>query len=1266
MVSASPAIAASGSSSANYKAVHSRFSKLAAASHAAQKTYKAGEYIVRLKAEPASTYTGGIRGFLATKPSAGKQLNSHTDAVKKYAAHLKSAQQTVLSRHGVKALYSYALSFNGFSANLTAKQAVALSKDPSVSTLTRSAKLKVQADPEVAPSDLSSIHFLHIDAATGLWSKIGGPTGAGKGIVLGDIDTGIAPENPSFAGATLATVPTGTAATDTPTILGNTVQYKKADGGTFTSPMIGTEPGWANSDLSTKIIAAHFYVDGFGTANLGSTASRGEYVSPRDGAGHGSHTASTAAGDYGVDASVLGQDFGGISGVAPAAKIAIYKVCWDGTAADESLDGCTTPDILAAVEQAVTDGVDVLNYSIGGGGAVTTFSPTDEAFFNAASAGIFVSAAAGNAGPDASTLDNAAPWETTVAASTIPSYEATIKLGNNKEYAGASIGVSASVATALAGKPLVDAKDIPATGVDPAVAENCGTDTLDPVGANGKIVICEREGVIARLDKSATVKAAGGIGMILINSAPNDVDTDAHTIPTIHVDFADRAAIEGYADGTIGATASFLVGNVTPIKTPAPQVAGFSSRGPVLAAGSDILKPDVAAPGVGILAAVSNKVGEDPSWDFYSGTSMATPHVAGLALDYLTAHPHATVAEIKSALMTTASNTLTATGKGVTDAFAQGDGQVNPTGLLTPGLLYLSTVSDWKNYLYSVNEVTHSDPGFEGAVAHDPSNLNLASIAIGDFLGTQTVTRTVTAQQAGTYTATASVPGITSVVSPSKLVFTAVGQTKSFTVKFTRGTAGLDAWKTGFLTWTKSGSTLRVRSDIAIHPTSVQTPANVNGVGRTNSVKVPVAAGANLSVEADGLLAKGELLTGSGIPGSGPDYTGTAVSPGHLTHNYTVQGAGSDFSSPGSEYLRFNVKPLLAADNATSDLDLYVAYFADATDVPATPTLANLADNFVAVSATTSADETADVFPTEQQYEDGGVYVTYVDFFDTPSAGIRFVQTFANLTDVSDDGDFQATPYVSALKTGVHSTYTASWDGLDGNSKYIGIMFLSNANYPYTGYNASFFNITTLATIVKAKPTITGTAKVGNVLTEHNGLYDSPNAQLSFQYNWKWAGSSAILPNGTGKTYTVTPADIGHQLTVVEIARLGSGGAVGNLSLPTATVKATSGIGVTLADSTISTTQHASLALRLHVSQFGDDSSAAGTSPAILAVSLNGKVVGHAQTGTLVMQTNGTLLGNATRVLGLLPKGTYQIVISYPGTSKIAPISTGPVTLKVS
>nr|WP_241982015.1 S8 family serine peptidase [Cryobacterium sp. TMT3-29-2] len=513
--------------------------------------------------------------------------------------------------------------------------------------------------------------------------------------------------------------------------------------------------------------------------------SGGEYLSPRDGDGHGSHTGGTAAGNHAVAASVGGIDFGTIAGVAPAAKIAAYKVCWSGPdPVSQDDDGCATSDLLSAIDQATADGVDVINFSIGGGAAQTTVSATDVAFLGAASAGIFVAASAGNSGPEASTLDNASPWITTVAASTIPSYEATATLGSGPAYAGGSITVpAAGVTGALVRGDLVAAR----RGTDPLL---CGPDSLDPAKVAGAIVFCQR-GVYDRVAKSAEVKRA---------------------------------------------TVTLTPGNALGTTPPAPQVAGFSSRGPVLADGSDIIKPDVSAPGVAILAGGANAAGAPGTYQFLSGTSMSSPHVAGLAALYLGEKPADTPAEVKSAFMTTAYDTVTASGIAVTDPFVQGAGPVDPTTFFTPGLVYLNGESDWRSYIKGAGYTWEGDGGVASV---DPSNLNLASIGIGSLTRPETITRTVTSTQAGSFDASVSgLAGIDVAVEPSTLTFGAAGETQSYTATFARTDAPVDTFATGSLEWT-SGATV-VHSPVAVKPATLEAPVAADVTGVAGSVDISV------------------------------------------------------------------------------------------------------------------------------------------------------------------------------------------------------------------------------------------------------------------------------------------------------------------------------------------------------------------------------------------------------------------------------------------
>lgn len=961
------------------------------------KKYPSGRYIVTLKDDPAATYAGGISGYAATKAAAGTQLDASSATVKKYRGYLKDKQKSLLSKVGAKALYSYTTALNGFAANLSSTEAARLAASSSVKAVTPNTLLKVQAEKSTA--------YLGLEGKNGVWSKLGGVTKAGKGVVVGVLDTGIAPENPSFAGSKLSTK----TSSSTPYLSGSTVVYKKSDGKTFHSTEVTGEQ-WDASDYSTKIIGGHYYVDGFGQSNIGD-ASMGEYLSPRDGDGHGSHTSSTAAGNNGVAASVEGRDFGTISGVAPAAKISMYKVCWTGNDPTVTTDdGCATSDIVAAVDQAVTDGVDVINFSIGGGSATTVFSPSDQAFLNAAAAGVFVSAAGGNDGPGASTLDNAAPWETTVAASTIPDYEGTVELGNGQKYAGASLTVTAPVSGALT---LAEAN--PAAGVDPTDANLCAPNSLGAAVA-GTVVVCDR-GVYDRVAKSAEVARAGGIGMVLVNVPGNadDVDNDFHSVPTVHIHSSAHDAIRAYA-ATAGATVTLVPDNVTSTQTPVPQIAGFSSHGPVLAAGSDVLKPDIAAPGVSILAATGNPQGGTPTYAFESGTSMATPHVAGLAALYFGVHPKASPMEIKSALMTTATNTVGEDGADTTDPFAQGAGEVHPASYLDPGLLYLAGVKDWLRYLVGTGDIA----GSKKLTAIDGSDLNQASIAIGDFTGTQKVTRTVTAASSGAYRASVSVAGVKATVSPSTIVLRK-GQSKTFTVTFTRTSAALDKWTSGFLTWKKVGSSTTVRSPIAIHPTTVSAPESVAGTGTTGSTKVTVTPGisGDIPIDAQG-LAQG-LVTPNETDPTAP-YTDIATQGGSAAYVHHVLA--------GTTFARFDVTP---DTEAGADLDLYVLYSATYSD--------NLDDYaLVAQSATGSAGESVQLTDP-----DAGYYVTFVDYYSTPAAGVPYKDVAFLLNPATDVGSLTATPSTIHGTAGKPTSYELSWSGLDAGATFLGFVHYGDA-----------------------------------------------------------------------------------------------------------------------------------------------------------------------------------------------------------------------------
>jgi len=942
--------------------------------------YSDGRYIVTLRDDAVAAYTGGVDTFAATQPVDGGELDVSSRRVADYSAYLLGRQQSVADSVRAAITSNYTVTTNGFASVLTASQAKALTRDPRVAAVVPDELLHLQAT--------SSTDFLGLTGDDGVWAATGGAESAGEGIVVGVIDSGISPENASFAGD-----PLGTAAGEDPYLDGDTVVFDKSDGTAFRGECV-TGPGFAAADCSTKLVTARYFVDSYTPGAVGEH----DYLSPRDGNGHGSHTASTAAGDTGVAAQVAGRDFGRISGVVPGAKVAMYKACWSGATHDD--DGCQTGDLLAAIDAAVADGVDVINYSIGGGAAQTTVSLTDEAFLNAAAVGIFVAAAAGNDGAGASTADNAAPWITTVAATTIPSYEATVRLGDGRTFLGGSITVPQDAPVT---GTLVDATAVAAAGAEaPAL---CGPGTLDPAKTAGHLVLCDR-GVVDRILKTEEVKRAGGIGVVMVNPTASSVDLDAHAIPTVHVDSFAYEALHAYAV-TEGATVSLEDGNPDDLPSAlTPQVAGFSSRGPILADGGDLLKPDVSAPGVAILAAFANEPGAPGQFALVSGTSMASPHVAGLAALYLGEHPDASPSEIKSAMMTTAYDTVDAEGGPMTDPFAQGAGHIDPTRYFDPGMLYLNGSQDWLGYIESVSKV---DLGVD---AVDPSQLNLASISVGGLAGTETITRTVTSTRTGTWTAEApELDGVAAVVSPSTLTFAAAGEQQQYSVTFTRTDAPVDRFVTGQLVW-RDGSD-RAVTPVAVRPVSLDVPDAVSGEGAQGTLDIPVSVGStsDFALTKTGLV-KGQVMHGSGSAGPvdepvRSDRWVIEVPDGTSLGHFVLDGADS-----------------------AADLDLHLSSFDSAQQ------LIPWAD-----SATPSSHEEIDIagLPANR-------YVLDVDFF-SGVGDLDYTLTSYVLGSSTNEGALTVTPETLHTTLGEPATVGVSWSGLEPGMSYFGTVGFGDSGH---------------------------------------------------------------------------------------------------------------------------------------------------------------------------------------------------------------------------
>ncbi|WP_217428147.1 S8 family peptidase [Microlunatus speluncae] len=936
-----------------------------------------GTYIVTLTDQPIASYDGSTNGMAATRPKDGRKVRTDTDAAKTYRGFLTRLQDQVAGLVGAKVRQRYSVTLNGFAAELTPLQAQRLQRTKGVVSV-------VKDSLHTATDDRRSTDYLRLSGESGVWESLGGVKKSGEGTVIGVLDTGIWPESPSFAGKPLEEGEPEGDAQYQPYLDGDEIVMEKSDGSTFRGSC-ETGEEWTADECNSKLIGARYFADGW-TAAV-PPANRRDFVSARDGDGHGSHTASTAAGNHDVSASVDGIPFGKISGVAPAAKIAAYKVLWRNSTSAQA-NGYTS-DIVAAIDAAVEDGVDVINYSVGGGSDSPHTDPIPLAFLSAASAGVFVAASAGNSGPAAATMDNTAPWVTTVAANTIQPYEGTVELGDGRKFAGASTTVREPVGPA----PLVTGAAVKTGSATPEDAALCGPDSLDPALVSGKIIVCDR-GVYDRVAKSAEVKRAGGVGMVLANLAAGSLDADRHTVPTVHLDPPGGPDVKAYAE-TAGATATLLDGNQTEDKPAYPQIADFSSRGPSPASGGDLVKPDLSAPGVGILAAVAPPSNEGRDFDFLSGTSMAAPHVAGLAALYLTEHPKWAPMRIKSALMTTAGNLKDAAGKAFTDPYAQGAGVVQPAKMFDPALVFDAADDDWLSYLEGLGVDTGT-----GAEAIDASDYNNPSIGIGELLDHQTVTRKVTALKPGLYRAKINIPGIEAKVTPSILNFDEAGETKTFKIKFKKGSAPFDQTAAGFLTWT--GAKTTVRLPVAVTPVQLSAPEQVSGSGRSGSLDYEVVPG----IDGAFPIKKFGLASGTGEDGS--------LKP-EEQKQYPVT------ITDGTKASQLTVR----SENDQADLDLYL-YKVGATG----PVL-------VAQSAGPTADETVQLLAPE-----AGEYVAIVEGFANAPETETTPYTFrsALVTPESDDGPFTVNPTKPTAKIQEPIEVTVRWRRLDSNTPYLGFV----------------------------------------------------------------------------------------------------------------------------------------------------------------------------------------------------------------------------------
>ena len=941
-------------------------------------------YIVQMLDSPAVAYEGDVAGYERTKPNAGEKIDPNSAAVRKYTAYLDGKHAAALEKvGGGQKVYDYRFSFNGFAAKLTGSQATALEKLSDVVSVEKA--VEVTMDTATTPAFLGLT-----DPATGLWAK---HNIKGENVVIGVLDSGVWPESKSFSD-------------------------RDAKGKLAYSPNPGLwhgrkcHPGeaWDASMCNQKLIGAQFFCESRGCG----TVLPHEFLSPRDYNGHGTHTASTAGGNEGVPTTQAAALFGSVNGIAPRARIAAYKVCWDNGAGG---CGANTGDSVAAIDQAVADGVDVINYSISGT-STNYLDPVEVAYLFAADAGVFVAASAGNAGPGATTVAHISPWLAAVGAGTHNrSGTATVTLGNGAVYTGASL------TSAVGPAGLVYAGAIKTAAADLTQATLCFPNTLDPAKAAGKIVLCDR-GVNARVEKSATVKAAGGVGMVLRNLTPSSLNADLHTVPTVHVDEVAGAAIKTYID-TAGAGASARLSTaVVNNAAPAPDIAAFSSRGPSIGGGGDILKPDFFAPGVDILAAVAPPGNAGKDFDLLSGTSMSSPHVAGLGALLSQAHPGWSPAAMRSALATTA----TPASLSSTNPLNIGSGHVAPNKSIDPGLVYDAGFDDYRAFLRSQRLCTLCF-GSSPAAVIDPSDLNQPAIAIGDLAGSQTVTRTVTnVGGPGTYTATVLAPAGFTVSTPAPITL-ATGQSATFSLQIARTDAPFgtfpNTFRSGSITW--SDGTHSVRSPIVLRAVPIAAPASFTGTGTSGSASFTVRPGytGTLALNERGLIpAQTFASTVADDPTDDFDTAHPDDNQGIKTHEVVAPADAT--------YLRLSLFD--AFTDGEDDLDLYVYRIdPDGADAGTDPDLV-----LVGISGGgTSAEE---VNVTGTALIAGRTYRAYVHGWQTDGPDAQYT-LFAWALGNTAAGNMTATGPAAepfAVTSAVNVPIQLSWSGLTAGTKYLG------------------------------------------------------------------------------------------------------------------------------------------------------------------------------------------------------------------------------------
>lgn len=690
-------------------------------------------YIVVLHNPPIAAYRGEELKLANGKPagrhllpataeiSSDGRLDMSASKVLAYRDFLRKAKEeflleaAILLGRVVQPGHVYVNATNGMSLILTADEAAKLEASSLVNSIQPDKVLKLETD--AGPPWLG---------AEKVWDGSAGfPANRGEGVVIGIIDSGINWEHPSFADPT-------------------------ADGHNFQNPF-GAQLGLcsqAEVQCNNKLVGVYDFIQ-----NDPQTVEVEENTKGRDNDGHGSHVAGIAAGNrMNVTLNGVAQTF--VSGVAPRANLVTYRVCFAGDPNDPQGGGCLQSAILSAIDQAITDGVDVVNYSIG----TDAFSPWQGgsipmAFLNARNAGIFVVTSAGNKGPNAGTVGSPAnaPWLVAAGNAThdriFGSAIQNLSGGNTPPPTGL---VGASLTGGIGVRKIVHAKDFgnALCGQGSAQLEaSCigNTGASNPwqgqTPFNGEIVVCDR-GTYGRVEKGKNLLLAGAGGYILANTDDEgeSVMSDDHCLPASHIGDTAGDQLRNWLNS--GSNHQGSLSGFALVKNDifGDIVSSSSSRGPATGTVQEVLKPNMIAPGTSILSA--SNVAEQ--FQVLSGTSMASPHIAGAAALVRAQHPGWTVAQVVSALETTSSAALARDFDGpVATPHERGAGRPRIDQAVNAGLFLNVTGAQF----------TAANPANGGT----PGNLNLAGLVNSACKSKCSFSRTVTDQKGGgSWTVTAA------------------------------------------------------------------------------------------------------------------------------------------------------------------------------------------------------------------------------------------------------------------------------------------------------------------------------------------------------------------------------------------------------------------------------------------------------------------------------------------------------------------------------